>query len=644
MKPSIVLLLCLMVGACGAETPDPGVADGAGTTAALATAAAESASTPEMLYGARCAACHDDGHNKRAPTREALAKLSSAHIVFAMSNGSMRTAAEGLDTSELLTLAEYIGGNREVYEPPAAAFCANAEVDATAAFVGWGVDLANTAALAPGASEVTAASVADLELAWAFGLPDTANARSQPVLSADTLFLAATSGHLFALDRASGCLRWHEQPPAPPRTALTLGETRQGGEAVPTLFFGDVDAHVVAVDVRDGSLLWRHEARPSEHSFLTGAIVQHEQRLIVPVSLMEVALAADPEYECCRSQGAVLALDASSGARLWTTPTAPPAAVQGETSLGVKRWGPSGVPVWSTPTIDAGRGLVYVGTGQNASQPATELSDAVLALDLETGERLWHFQALAGDAYNMACDMRPPGPNCPKWRGPDHDIGAAVILTQNADGKDLLLVGQKSGDVYALDPDDNGALLWQARPGAGSLLGGVHWGMAVSDGRLFVPVSDPAFPIPGYRPRPGLYALDVSTGRQLWAAAAERDCEISFFEYYGREVMYPECSFFYGHSAPALVVNDLVFAPTLDGVVRAFRASDGAPRWTFDTLRPFDTVNGVEAHGGSIDVAGVTAADDMIFVQSGYALFGQLPGNVLLAFRLRNPSEALTSL
>jgi polyvinyl alcohol dehydrogenase (cytochrome) len=416
---------------------------------------------------------------------------------------------------------------------------------------------------------------------------------------------------------------------------LTLGVVNKPGDTTASaLFFGDVEAHTVAVDALTGELIWRVDAAVSEHSFLTGAPVQHEQRLIVPVSLYEVILAADPDHECCKSHGAVLAMDANTGDRLWVRDLTGPAQPRELTRVGTQSYGPSGVPVWSTPTVDVRRSLIYVGTGQNASLPATEYSDAVIALDLESGEVVWHFQAIAGDAYNAACEQRPPGPNCPKWKGPDHDIGASVILTRNSSGQDVLLVGQKSGDVYALDPDEGGRMIWQKRAGAGSFLGGVHWGMATADGKVFVPISDPAFPIPGYYPSPGLYALDVDDGSRVWSAPVERGCETNMFDYFGRESLYPDCAFYYGLSAAPVVVNDVVFSPSLDGQVHAFAVADGQALWGYDTLRSFETVNGVEAHGGSIDVAGVQAADRMIYVQSGYSMFGQLPGNVLLAFRL----------
>ena len=617
-----VLALTLVLTACGGTEPP-----------AATTPSPESAPptmTGEALFASHCGSCHVETGATRARSLLAMRGMGTATIGFAMTNGTMKTEAKELTLTQQLRIAEFIGIPDAPYLPPADAICADPSIDLTPAVSRWGFNDRNTGRIAPGISVVDADNVAGLELAWAFGLPRSSSARSQPVITVDTLFVAAEGSGLFALDRYRGCTKWHRPTPASPRTALTLGTA--GDRDV--LFFGDVEAHVNAVDVETGELLWRTQTTVGEHSILTGASVQHADRLIVPVSLFEVAVARDPDHECCRTHGAVMSLDAASGDIRWTTHLTEPAAPGGTTTAGVRRWGPSGVGVWSTPAIDSARNVVYIGTAQNASAPATEYSDSVVALDLDTGDIAWHFQAMAGDTYNDACSEFPRGPNCPRRAGPDFDIGASVVLTRRSDGRDVLLVGQKSGDVYALDPDANGRLIWQERVGSGSALGGVHWGLATHDGVVFAPAADPQFPLPGYFPRPGLYALDIDDGDLIWEYRVERGCDTNLREYFEREALYPTCSFFYGFSAAPTVINDLVFAPSLDGRVRAFAVGDGTLMWEVDTARPFETINSVEAHGGSIDVAGVQAVGRMLYVQSGYGLFGELPGNVLVAFRI----------
>jgi polyvinyl alcohol dehydrogenase (cytochrome) len=604
-------------------------------TEELPTAAVNLEQTePEQIYEVRCAGCHDQGQGKAAPLAT-LARKNPASVAFAMLNGTMRNQAKGLEIAQVYALTEWIAGAQVDYKPLPQALCEHPTLALDTVFVDrWGFDAQKTAAVGRDISAIDSANVAELILRWAFELPGVSEARSQPVIVGDTLFVAAASGHVFALDRELGCIKWHTATPAPLRTALTFG--RVGPTARALLFVGDVESHTSALDAYTGELLWRQDTAVAEFSIQTGAVTLQGDALFVPVSLVEVVLAQDPEFECCRAHGAVHRLDALTGAIQWTTHMTPPAQPRGKTKAGTPMWGPSGVPVWSTPTVDVERGLVYIGTGQNASAPGTALSDSVVALDIDTGNVAWHFQATAGDTYNGACSAFPKGDSCPKWQGPDFDFGASIIRARHSDGSELLLAGQKSGDVYALDPDAEGRVIWRSRVGSGSALGGVHWGMAVADGKVFAAANDP--PFPGYSAEPGLYALDMDSGNLLWEYRVERGCEMAMNPYFQREELYPDCSFYYAFSAALSVANDVVFAPALDGRLRAFDTGDGTLLWTYETAREFTTAAGGLAHGGSIDSAGVQFAGDMAYLQSGYGLFGQLPGNVLLAFGLPSAS------
>ncbi|MDE0349464.1 MAG: PQQ-binding-like beta-propeller repeat protein [Gammaproteobacteria bacterium] len=594
--------------------------------AAEATGAETPASTVpgEAAYQARCAACHTGQGKDMGPTLDAMRRMSYAQIRFAVTRGKMREHARGLGREEFGALVAFVAGDSGA-QAEEAPLCARRAIALEASVPGWGFGPANTRF--QGDTAIDVGNVASLELAWAFGLPDVAEGRSHPVVTSDTVFVAAVSGYVFALDRETGCTKWRHTAGTPVRTPLSLG--RAGPRDA--LFFGDVSSTVHAVDALTGAPIWTRKVGLFDASVLTGGIAQYEGTLFVPVSAFGVALAQNPEYECCKSHGAVQALDAATGEIRWTTRMTPPAEKTYLSDAGTQMWGPSGAAVWTTPTVDAERRRIYIGTGENTSTPATELSDAIVALDMETGEIAWSFQATAGDAFNMACGFRR-GPSCPKEDGPDFDFGAAPVLTRLPDGRDILVAGQKSGVVHTLDADD-GTVLWQTRLSDGTALGGVHWGIAVSGGRVVVPVADPEFPLPGYTPRPGVHALDLTTGEVAWTHAAERGCEFEGSRRGGGEA-WPECSFFYGFSAAASATEHLAFAAALDGTAYAFSLDDGAILWSYDTVRPYETVNGVDAHGGAIDNPGIQVAGDMVFVQSGYALFGQMPGNVLLAFRL----------
>jgi polyvinyl alcohol dehydrogenase (cytochrome) len=312
--------------------------------------------------------------------------------------------------------------------------------------------------------------------------------------------------------------------------------------------------------------------------------------------------------------------------------------------------------VWSTPTVDARRGRIYFGTGENLSHPATDTSDAIIALDMASGEEIWTFQATAGDVWNAAC--LNGGPNCPENPGGDFDFGASVILAQLPGGSDILLAGQKSGDVYALDPDPEspeGEVIWHTSVSNAAIgpnlhqtttNGGVHWGMSLSGQRLLVAAADPERNRPEYIPKPGLHALDLATGDVLWRYLAERGCHIPqenkplvglqnmrAGKAIDLETMY-SCSFYYGLSAALTSTDELVFSAGLDGRIRAFDIATGEVLWQAETAHAFAADNGVEGHGGAIDVSGQVLAGGWLYVQSGYSMFGQLPGNVLLAYRV----------
>jgi polyvinyl alcohol dehydrogenase (cytochrome) len=270
--------------------------------------------------------------------------------------------------------------------------------------------------------------------------------------------------------------------------------------------------------------------------------------------------------------------------------------------------------------------MLYAGTGDNHSAPATDGSDAVLAVSLDSREIVWFRQLLVGDMGNAAC-LAVDKANCPEPHGPDFDLGASANLITLPNGRRLLTIGQKSGMVWALDPDDRGRILWQARVGRGGPLGGVQWGTATDGRTVYAAVSDIAAidlvigqpvvldPDKGG----GLHALVASTGATLWDALPANACA-------DRKNCSP------AQSGAVTATPDYVLSGAVDGHLRAYATADGRVLWDYYTAKPFVTVNGIKANGGSLDSAGPTIAGGMIFVNSGYGLYGGQAGNVLLAF------------
>ncbi len=471
---------------------------------------------------------------------------------------------------------------------------------------------------------LTTADLANLELAWAVAFPQTSGMRAAPVIIGSTVFYAATdSGRVFALDTDSGCAKWVFESGTRLRSSMAYDVVDGQG----TLVFGDMGGMVYALNAENGEARWIASGQASDNqAMITGTPVIHEDKIIVPLSGSGVVTGGNPRYECCENHGAVTALDVRSGEKLWEYHTMPAADYNGMTSsTGVKQKGPSGAPIWTTPTVDGARGQVYVTTGENTSHPTTNTSDAIIALDLETGEEKWVFQALANDMWNFACNARQPGPNCiilDDTNSVDYDFGGPAILVET-DGREFLIAGQKSGDLWALDPD-TGQLVWNQRIGEGTALGGNHWGISTDTERAFMTINDPGGM--GGVSRPGLYTYFVGTGEPSWYYEVESDCE-------GRSDRLRRCEGLYGFSATPLSVDGAVITAGLDGRLFVFDADSGEVLFQYDTVVDFETVNGVEGYGGSIDSHSIAAGSGMVFVGSGYGQFSQVAGNVLLAFK-----------
>jgi polyvinyl alcohol dehydrogenase (cytochrome) len=562
-----------------------------------------------------CAICHDN-RATRAPARSSLQAMSPDFIVEALTGGMMKAQGSDLTAEERVALAEYLTGRKVGAETPMAGRCPASpplSLDGPS-FNGWGANV-ETWRFQPEPG-LSASDLPRLGLQWAFGVPGAILMFGQPTVAAGRVFIGGQNGHVYALDMRTGCYYWDYRASGGVRTAITVA--RVGGRIV--ALFGDRRGHAYCVDAATGETIWKVTPDDEAGTAITGAPVLFENRLYVPITDNDGGAGGDPGYQCCKGRGAVVALDAATGAVIWTTYMTPEAAAQARNAIGTQLFGPSGASVWAAPTIDVKKRLLYVGTGDNHSAPATDTSDAVRALSLDDGKVVWSRQLLAGDAWNEACSSADKI-NCPEPEGPDHDLGSSANLVALEEGKRVLTIGQKSGVVWALDPDDRGRIVWQRRVGAGGRLGGVQWGTATNGKAVFVAVSD--IRRRGSLPDPtaggGLFALAAEDGAVLWRAPPPDACGTS-----------PNCS--PAQSAAVTATPDLVLSGAVDGHIRAYSVADGRVLWDYDMARPFATVNAVESSGGSLDTAGPTVAGGMIFVNAGYGLYGGKPGNVLAAF------------
>jgi polyvinyl alcohol dehydrogenase (cytochrome) len=562
--------------------------------------------------------------------------MTMSSILRTLETGTMKVQAKDLSSQERVALASYLSGGYFKGEsapvPPQAAFCtgsANApDASRGPSWNGFGASLTNARFQNADSAGISAADVPKLRVKWAFTLGDVTVARSQPVVVGGRLFVGSQANKLYSLDAKSGCLYWIFDTEAPIRSGVIAGP---GPGGATTVFFGDGGANAYAVDFFTGKQLWKKHIEDHYAAMITPAPSLYKGVVYFGVSSIEEVTGALPSSECCTFRGSLVALDAKTGKQIWKSYTIAEAPKQTtKTKNGVQRWGPSGAGVWSTPTIDEKRDAIYFATGDNYSDPPTRTSDAIVSVDRATGKMLWSRQMTPKDAFTVDC-VQPVKTNCPDSNGPDLDFGQPPILVDLPNGKRALVLGQKSGVAHAIDPDQEGEVLWQRRLGKGGPLGGIQWGSAVDKENMYAAVSDLSFRIvtnpkdPGaFKTAPdpkkggGLFALRLQTGEQVWSAAPP-DCGT-------REHCSP------AQSGAVSVIPGVVFSGSVDGHLRGYRTDTGEVIWDFDTIRDYDAVNGGKAKGGSLDGGGPAIVGGMLYVNSGYGSFGGAPGNALLAF------------
>ena len=580
-----------------------------------------SAQDAASLYGKWCAVCHEANTESRAPGRDVLGQMTPEQILAALETGPMAPQAQGamISRAERRALAEFLSGRSFGSVPanpiPQSAYCSAADDPfqnslAGPMWNGWGVTPTNTRFQPAADAGLSAEQVPQLKLKWAFGFPGATSASSQPVVLGGRVYIGSWEGDFFSLDATTGCIHWAIQAESGIRSAVSIGKTKNGRV---TLYFGDLAANMYAVDAATGKQVWKVKVDEYPAARITGSPVLYEGRLYVPVSSREESRVGPENFACCGFRGSVVALDAETGKRVWKTYTVDKeAAFTMKNRIGTQLKGPSGVAVWAAPTVDAKRGVIYVGTGNDYSSPTSPMSDSIIALEMKTGKIRWFRQFTANDIWNGDCRQKDRDPAfCPDADAPDFDFSASSTLVNLADGRQILVVQNKSAIVYALDPDQQGKIVWQQRIGMGS--SGAVWGPAIDpDNHMYAALA-------GGRTGGGMVALDLRNGEKLWSVPAVPCGEKK------------ECS--QVQDAALTEIPGVVFSGSIDGHLRAYATKDGSILWDYDTAHEFAAVNGVAAKGGSISDGGPAIVGGMLFVNSGYSHHsGIMPGNVLLAF------------
>ncbi|HZZ31642.1 MAG TPA: PQQ-binding-like beta-propeller repeat protein [Phenylobacterium sp.] len=617
--------------------------------------AAHAQDAGESLFNARCKACHEPNID-RAPSKATLATYPAATIVDALTNGVMKPMAAGLSDADKQAVAAYLTAVQPAQTaaaapggraPPAPVgvdvrCAANPPIHATGGdWTSVGFDpTSHRYQPKPG---LVAADVPKLKVKWTFAM----SGGSMPTVIGDWLFITNRSGKFYALDAGTGCVRWVVEG-AVSRTTPMIVKSDVSPSGWLTVI-GERNRTARAFDAQTGKELWRSpqlDANPV--AGITGTPVISGDQVFVPTTSGEEGAARQATYACCSFRGSVVALDLRTGKIQWQTSVIPePLHPTHKNSAGTMMQGPAGGAIWSAPSVDAKRGLVYVATGDSYTDVDTKGADAIFAMDIRTGKVRWSNQVTEADNFIVGCNQAAKPANCPSPDGPDFDYGASPVLFHLSSGKDIVLSGQKSGVAFGMDPD-TGKTLWSRRVGSGSSLGGIEWGMAADAKRLYVANADTVNlldealrkmgreAVAGGLPpaKPGLSALDPATGQVLWNVPAPvAPCHYAGDRSHDRG----GGGCMRAQSQAPSAMPGVVFAGTMDGWFRAYDAATGKVLWADSTTdRTYDTVNLVKSQpGGSLDGLGAAIAGGRVFVMSGFngaANTGGNGTNVLLAY------------
>ena len=578
----------------------------------------------EELVQENCLSCHGNP-DLNLMSLSTMSYISKNEMLQILSEGKMKTQAENLTNQEKEEIAIFLTKGEAEQDSSPTVYCSK-ELGADGLKDGslwssWGQDSFNKRHQT--STTINSRNITNLKLKWSFGLR-TENPRGQPIAVGSVIFISA-GDTTYALDKNLGCAYWTFTSAARLRNAPAFDTNTKDA-----IYLIDQDFGTYKINAISGQLIWKvNIPKETQWSTSSASPILVGSKLVVPLSTIETVAPINPKHECCTSSGGIALLDAETGNIIWNHRVLEEAKYVGKVFVTrTKKFAPAGAAVWNAPGVDLVNKRIFFGTGQSTQSPASEFSDAIITLDLETGKRIWSTQTLSGDAHNVACEIPVVKRlSCPDEDGPDFDFGASVIQSKTSNGESILLAGQKSGWVFGLN-NDTGVIKWKTRVGRGGTLGGIHFGMATDDSKLFVPVSDREIGRTyDWEKRPGLYALDIDTGDLIWSYQLDDICK-------DREAVSGEGRCNTGFSAPVSVAGDVLFAGALDGRFSAHSTEDGSKLWEFDTLRSFRTVNNFPAVGGSIDAAGAVIVDNWVFINSGYSTHGQMAGNVLLAFSI----------
>jgi polyvinyl alcohol dehydrogenase (cytochrome) len=434
---------------------------------------------------------------------------------------------------------------------------------------GWGQNLLNTRFQNAAQAGISASDLTRLKVKWAFGFPATLDANAHPAIANGRIFHRQHQRYGLFARRCVGLHPLVLQCTGRRARGISIGRIKTDAGPRYAAFFGDGGRCTYAVDAGTGRLLWKTKVDTFPVARITGSPVFYNNRVYVPggigrrgrrrVAGLRVLPFPRKHHRARRlHRKADLENVHHSGRSAHKTK---------KNKIGTQLWGPSGAPIWSSPSID-------VSATRSTPPPAT-----TTAIPQPHERRFPGFRSRFRQDSVVAPDDRvrrlclglplPDKTNCPDSNGPDFDFSSGPILVTLANGKRALVAGQKSGLVHAVDPDNQGEQIWSVRVGEGGTNGGVQWGSATDGTNVYVALADlgriavPYSLSTDVDPKRGggMFALNLDTGKQVWytppASCGDRK----------------RCS--PAQSAAVTAIPGVAFSGSVDGHLRGYSTTDG---------------------------------------------------------------------
>jgi polyvinyl alcohol dehydrogenase (cytochrome) len=398
-------------------------------------------------------------------------------------------------------------------------------------WLGWGQSITNTRHVDE--NNITIENAQSLSVLWTINFPGSSgSATASPTVvtinDIPTLFFCDYAGYVQSVNGLTGALIWKKKLSG--FTQLKSSWSKNSpAYANGVVVVGDLQTpRLIGLNATNGKMLWKNKLTTQPYARVRNSVTIYNNQIFFGLSSSEEIPAGNSSYPCCIFRGRFYSLDLMTGVKQWEFYTTPP------------NKGLSGAGVFgSNPSVDAARGIVYFTTGNNyrASDliiscinnntvtdkttcfPSNNYAISVIALRISDGSKVWA-RKFSVDIWSYSCQHNQDHPHCPPGYSHDYDFVQAPMIFDYPGKVPMIVVGRKSGDLYAMDRT-NGDLLWTVSSGPSSGGGGIDFGSSIdgtialvansnTDGKAYVMAN-------GQSTSTAIYSgVDILTGTIIW--------------------------------------------------------------------------------------------------------------------------------